>query len=63
MAPRAKYEITGISKSFAGETGPLQAIADVSLTVHEGNKAHCVGRTGLAVCGPRVACTCCARAE
>ncbi len=46
MAPRAKYEITGISKSFAGETGPLQAIADVSLTVHEGEFVALVGPSG-----------------
>jgi len=46
MAPRAKFEVAGISKSFPGETGPLLAIADVSLTVQEGEFVALVGPSG-----------------
>ncbi len=43
MAQHAKYEITGISKSFKTAGGPLVAIADVSLTIQDGEFVALVG--------------------
>ena len=46
MAQHAKYEINGLSKAFTTAAGPLVAIANVSLTIQDGEFVALVGPSG-----------------